>query len=81
MIIMMLMTAQRVNLSLQQDSTANLEIFLTGLFTIVIIAVGGTQIIAGTLGRWITDRFKHIGGKGTTGCKQICQSKGGNSKT
>ena len=49
MIVMMLMTAQRVNLSLQQDSTANLEIFLTGLLTIVIIAVGGTQIIEGTL--------------------------------
>ena len=49
MIIMMLLTTQRVNLSLQQDSTANLEIFLTGLLTIVIIAVGGTQIIAGTL--------------------------------
>ena len=49
MIIMMLLTTQRVNLSLQQDSTANLEIFLTGLLTIVIIAVGGTQIITGTL--------------------------------
>ena len=49
MIIMMLLTTQRVNLSLQQDSTANLEIFLTGLLTIVIIAIGGTQIIAGTL--------------------------------
>ena len=49
MIIMMLLTTQRVNLSLQQDSTANLEIFLTGLLTIVIISVGGKQIIAGTL--------------------------------
>ena len=49
MIVMMLLTAQRVNLSLQQDSTANLEIFLTGLMTITIISVGATQIIAGTL--------------------------------
>ena len=49
MIVMMLMTAQRVNLSLQQDSTANLEIFLTGLLTVTIISVGATQIIAGTL--------------------------------
>ena len=49
MIVMMLMTAQRVNLSLQQDSTANLEIFLTGLLTIIIMSVGATQIMAGTL--------------------------------
>mgnify|MGYP004038815125 CR=1 FL=1 len=49
MVVMMLLTAQRVNLSLQQDSTANLEIFLTGLMTITIISVGATQIIAGTL--------------------------------
>ena len=49
MIVMMLMTAQRVNLSLQQDSTANLEIFLTGLLTITIMSVGATQIMAGTL--------------------------------
>ena len=49
MIVMMLMTAQRVNLSLQQDSTANLEIFLTGLLTITIMSVGATQTMAGTL--------------------------------
>ena len=49
MIVMMLMTAQRVNLSLQQDSTANLEIFLTCLLTITIMSVGATQIMAGTL--------------------------------
>ena len=49
MIIMMVLTAQRLNLSLQQDSTANLEIFLTGLMTVVIMSVGATQIIAGTL--------------------------------
>ena len=49
MIVMMLMTAQRVNLSLQQDSTANLEIFLTGLLTITIMSVGATKIMAGTL--------------------------------
>ena len=49
MIVMMLMTAQRVNLSLQQDSTANLEILLTGLLTITIMSVGATQIMAGTL--------------------------------
>ena len=49
MIIMMVLTAQRMNLSLQQDSTANLEIFLTGLMTVVIMSVGATQIIAGTL--------------------------------
>tara|TARA_B100000927_G_scaffold235964_1_gene196567 strand:- start:56 stop:763 length:708 start_codon:yes stop_codon:yes gene_type:complete len=49
MIIMYVLTTQRVNFNLQQDSTANLEIFLTGLLTITIIAVGSTQIIAGTL--------------------------------
>ncbi len=49
MIIMYILTTQRVNFNLQQDSTANLEIFLTGLLTITIIAVGSTQIIAGTL--------------------------------
>ena len=49
MIIMMVLTAQRMNLSLQSDSTANLEIFLTGLMTVVIMSVGATQIIAGTL--------------------------------
>tara|TARA_B100000780_G_scaffold18715_1_gene12173 strand:+ start:336 stop:1085 length:750 start_codon:yes stop_codon:yes gene_type:complete len=49
MIIMMVLTAQRMNLSLQSDSTANLEIFLTGLMTVTIMSVGATQIIAGTL--------------------------------
>ena len=49
MIIMMVLTAQRMNLSLQSDSTANLEIFLTGLMTVVIMSVGAIQIIAGTL--------------------------------
>jgi ABC-type bacteriocin/lantibiotic exporter with double-glycine peptidase domain len=49
MILMMVLTAQRMNLSLQSDSTANLEIFLTGLMTVVIMSVGATQIIAGTL--------------------------------
>ncbi len=49
MVIMYILTTQRVNFNLQQDSTANLEIFLTGLLTITIIAVGSTQIIAGTL--------------------------------
>ena len=45
MIIMMLLTAQRVNLHLQQDSTANLEIFLTGLMTIIILAVGSYSVL------------------------------------
>ena len=49
MILMMVLTAQRMNLGLKSDSTANLEIFLTGLMTVVIISVGATQIIAGTL--------------------------------
>jgi ABC-type bacteriocin/lantibiotic exporter with double-glycine peptidase domain len=49
MIIMYVLTTQRVNLSLQQDSTANLEIFLTGLLTITIIAVGSVHIMDGTL--------------------------------
>ena len=49
MIIMMVLTAQRLNLSLQSDSTANLEIFLTGLMTITIMSAGATQIMAGTL--------------------------------
>jgi len=45
MIIMMVLTAQRVNLNLQQDSTANLEIFLMGLMTIVILSVGAYKIL------------------------------------
>ena len=49
MIIMMVLTAQRLTLNLQSDSTANLEIFLTGLMTITIMSAGATQIIAGTL--------------------------------
>ena len=49
MIIMMVLTAQRMNLNLQSDSTANLEILLTGLMTVVIMSVGATQIIAGSL--------------------------------
>ena len=49
MIVMMVLTAQRMTLQLQSDSTANLEIFLMGLMTVVIISVGATQIIAGTL--------------------------------
>lgn len=49
MIIMIVLTAQRMNLSLQIHSTTNLEIFLTGLMTVVIISVGATQIIAGSL--------------------------------
>ena len=49
MMVMMVLTAQRINLRLQTDSTANLEIFLMGLMTVVIISVGATQIIAGTL--------------------------------
>ena len=49
MIIMMVLTAQRLTLNLQNDSTANLEIFLTGLMTITIMSAGATQIIAGTL--------------------------------
>ena len=42
---MMVLTAQRVNLNLQQDSTANLEIFLTGLMTITILAVGSYSVL------------------------------------
>jgi ATP-binding cassette subfamily C protein LapB len=49
MIIMMILTAQRMNLHLKSDSTANLEIFLMGLMTVVIISVGAVQIIAGIL--------------------------------
>ena len=45
MIIMMVLTAQRVNLKLQQDSTANLEIFLMGLMTIIILAVGSYSVL------------------------------------
>ena len=48
-VIMILLTTQRLNLNLMQDSTANLEIILTGLLTVVIMSVGATQIIAGTL--------------------------------
>ena len=45
MIIMMVLTAQRVNLNLQQDSTANLEIFLMGLMTITILAIGSYSVL------------------------------------
>ena len=45
MIMMMVLTAQRVNLNLQQDSTANLEIFLMGLMTIIILAVGSYSVL------------------------------------
>ncbi len=49
MLLMYWLTMQKQTLNLRQDSTANLEIFLTGLMTITIISVGSIQIIAGTL--------------------------------
>jgi len=47
--IMYWLTIQKQTLNLRQDSTSNLEIFLTGLMTITIISVGAVQIIEGTL--------------------------------
>jgi ABC-type bacteriocin/lantibiotic exporter with double-glycine peptidase domain len=49
MIVMIGLTMQRINLSIAQDSTANLEIFLTGLLTITVMAIGSVQIIQGEL--------------------------------
>jgi len=39
----------RTNLNITQDSQANIEIFLVGLLTIVIISVGSLQVMAGNL--------------------------------
>ena len=49
MIIMYYLIKWKNNMTLSQETQANIEIFLTGLMTVVIMSVGATQIIAGTL--------------------------------
>jgi ATP-binding cassette subfamily C protein LapB len=49
MIIMYHLIKWKTNMTLSQETQANIEIFLTGLQTIIIMAVGATMIVAGTL--------------------------------
>jgi ATP-binding cassette subfamily C protein LapB len=49
MIIMYHLIKWKKNMTLSQETNANIEIFLTGLQTITIMAVGATMIVAGTL--------------------------------
>ena len=49
MIIMYYLIKWKNNMTLSQETQANIEIFLTGLQTIIIMAVGAIMIIAGTL--------------------------------
>ena len=75
MIIMMVLTAQRMNLSLQSDSTSNLEIFLTGLMTVVIMSVGATQIIAGTLDVGLLIGSNILAARALQGANKYAQAK------
>ena len=49
MIVMYNLITWKKNVSMSQETQSNLEIFLNGLQTIVIMAVGAMMIIAGTL--------------------------------
>ena len=49
MIVMYNLITWKRNVSMSQETQSNIEIFLNGLQTIVIMAVGATMIIAGTL--------------------------------
>ena len=49
MIVMYNLITWKRNVSMSQETQGNIEIFLNGLQTIVIMAVGATMIIAGTL--------------------------------
>ena len=49
MLIMYFLITWKRNVSMSQETQGNLEIFLNGLQTIVIMAVGAMMIIAGTL--------------------------------
>ena len=75
MMVMMVLTAQRINLRLQTDSTANLEIFLMGLMTVVIISVGATQIIAGTLDVGLLIGSKILASRALQGANKYAKAK------
>jgi ABC-type bacteriocin/lantibiotic exporter with double-glycine peptidase domain len=49
MLIMYFLITWKRNVSMSQDTQSNIEIFLNGLQTIVIMSVGAMMIIAGTL--------------------------------
>ena len=49
MLIMYYLITWKRNVSMSQDTQSNVEIFLNGLQTIVIMSVGAMMIIAGTL--------------------------------
>ena len=49
MIVMYNLITWKRNVSMSQETQGNIEIFLNGLQTITIMAVGATMIIAGTL--------------------------------
>jgi ABC-type bacteriocin/lantibiotic exporter with double-glycine peptidase domain len=49
MLIMYFLITWKRNVSMTQETQSNIEIFLNGLMTIVIMSVGATMIIAGTL--------------------------------
>ena len=49
MLITLAVNFYKINLSITQDSQANLEILIMGLLTITIISVGSLQVMAGNL--------------------------------
>jgi len=49
MLIQLALNTYKKNLNLKTDSQANIEIFLMGMLTIVIISVGSLQVVAGSL--------------------------------
>ena len=49
MIVMYNLITWKRNVSMSQETQSNIEIFLNGLQTIVIMSVGAMMIIAGTL--------------------------------
>ena len=49
MLIMYFLITWKRNVSMSQDTQSNIEIFLNGLQTIVIMSVGAMMIIAGSL--------------------------------
>ena len=49
MLIMYFLITWKRNVSMSQDTQSNIEIFLNGLQTIVIMSVGAMMIMAGTL--------------------------------
>jgi len=49
MFIQLALNTYKKNLNLKTDSQANIEIFLMGILTIIIISVGSLQVVAGNL--------------------------------